>query len=336
MYKCLLDNVAAQECSKPSCLGLKHPLGLLFTPRQPRLLRLLIIHGRINPRVSTYVSLWEQSSEVVKENREANVGQRTQASRQMMTRNERWGQKEVETEKPQGEGSRWGAEEDKRLQWGKKRKTGWNYAGASVLLLFLFSFEWLISHRRLLNANMFFLSSPLLQMSMWPVYISPRLTHISQSWRTSRPSTWAWTRTGPSSQTTIGNNTLHYRVYYFWAPGSKFKSFVELSKSFHIFKPTFKLLIKVKNNSKLLRIHWVNRCITLEKDDSELLMSLEITFILRCLFGNFPNEKKKRKELFFSCELFLWRKFTRKEEKTWKQVNTSWSKELNLCLIIKT
>ena len=43
-----------------------------------------------------------------------------------------------------------------------------------------------------------------LQMSTWPAYISQRLTHILQSWLTSRPSIWAWTRMDPLSQTTTG------------------------------------------------------------------------------------------------------------------------------------
>lgn len=51
------------------------------------------------------------------------------------------------------------------------------------------------------------------QMSMWPAFISLHSMHISQNWLTSRPNIWAWIRTGPSSQTTIGKKTAKGKDY---------------------------------------------------------------------------------------------------------------------------
>lgn len=85
----------------------------------------------------------------------------------------------------------------------------------------------------LVKNDVFFLT---LQTNTWPAYISQHSTHISQSWVTSRPSTWAWTRTAPLSQTIIGKPTSSLLVLSpFWI------YFVEtfLSSFFQVLKQLF-------------------------------------------------------------------------------------------------
>lgn len=166
---------------------------------------------------------WEQSTYMVNKNWEPNVGQCWLLLLPQHSLTERWwrGMKGWKGWDEGREGSRdmKKDEESEKQMWRKMEDSAVEKRGdeetvnpeASLLLLFSFSFEWLIQHRPLLNANMLFLS-PALQMSMWPAYICPRLTHILQSWVTSRPSIWAWTRTGPSSQTTIGMKTLQHSL----------------------------------------------------------------------------------------------------------------------------
>lgn len=55
---------------------------------------------------------------------------------------------------------------------------------------------------------------PPLQTSMWPACTFQHSTHTSRNWVTSRPSTWAWTRTGPSNQITTGEWVRWEEVLY--------------------------------------------------------------------------------------------------------------------------
>lgn len=160
---------------------------------------------------------WEQSTYVVKKNKEANVGHPISNGLRLpqYTLTERWWRGLKERAEIRKEGNIYRMQDKERKADGEKeedgvvekRRDGENVnPTASSLRLFLFSFEWLMKHRRLVNVNMFF-RSLLLQMSMWPAYISQRLMHILQSWLMSRPSIWVWTRTGPLSQITIGMET---------------------------------------------------------------------------------------------------------------------------------
>lgn len=86
-----------------------------------------------------------------------------------------------------------------------------------------------------------------LQMSMWPVCTSPTSTLTWRSFLTSRPSTWAWTRTAPSSRITTG--VCFFWIYQFYSP-----SVPRFYQNFCTFIIFFKKQIKIPITASSLQV----------------------------------------------------------------------------------